>query len=128
MAGGSGGDGGKVLNIHTEDLKAAAPVFRQQSQKLSKSLSTLISKLDEVGKPWGEDEAGEKFGSKYRPNQRELERAAGVLVLGLVSVYEAIDDMADGHIENEKVIEGMFRPKDSGAAGDGGGSGSGGGK
>lgn len=117
MSGGKDG-GGKVLNIHTSDLKAAAPVFRDQSRKLSNALTTLITTLDGLGKPWGEDDAGKKFEHKYTPNQREIERATGVLVLGLVSIHEALDDMADGHIDNDELVKKMFTKK---GVGDGGG-------
>ena len=108
MSSGHGGDKGKVLEIHTSDLKDAAPVFHEQSKKLSKALTTLITKLDGLGKPWGNDDAGQKFEPKYTANQHAIERATGVLVLGLVSIHEAMQDMADGHVDNEELIRGMF--------------------
>lgn len=109
------GNDGKVLDIKTADLKDAAPVFHEQSKKLSTALTTLVTKLDGLGKPWGEDEAGKKFEHKYSPNQKSIESATGVLVLGLVSIHEAMKDMADGHVDNEEQIKGMFTkvsPKD----------------
>ncbi|MGH3116150.1 MAG: hypothetical protein ACRDP3_09240 [Streptomyces sp.] len=35
----------------TADLKDAAPVFHEQSKKLSTALTTLVTKLDAIGKP-----------------------------------------------------------------------------
>ncbi len=50
------GDGkvpGKVLDIKTADIKAAAPAFQQGAIDLSKALTTLIQTLDGLGEPWG---------------------------------------------------------------------------
>ncbi|WP_369201119.1 hypothetical protein [Streptomyces sp. PU-14G] len=100
--------GGEVLGIEVPELKLAAPVFGKQSKKLSRALTTLITTLDGLGEPWGDDPVGENFAKDYKPYQRSLEEAAGVLVLGLVSIHEALDDMKDGHVDNEELIKGMF--------------------
>ncbi|MEU7040451.1 hypothetical protein AB0A77_05250 [Streptomyces varsoviensis] len=105
---GEGHDGGKVLNIKTADVKSAAPVFRKQGKKLSDALKLLVTTLDGYGEPWGDDKPGKEFGKKYSPNQKQLERAAGIAVLGLVSIHEALDDMADGHVDNDEAIAGIF--------------------
>jgi uncharacterized protein YukE len=103
------GDGEKeVLDISTADLKASAPTFQTQSEKLRKAASTLREKLDALGAPWGGDEQGRTFGDAYTPHRTDIERAVGVLVTGLASIHQAMDDMADGHVDNEAAIEGMF--------------------
>ncbi len=123
-----GGKGGKVLGIAVPELKLAAPVFSKQSRKLSRALTTLITTLDGLGTPWGDDPSGKNFAEKYEPSQRSIERATGVLVLGLVSIHEALDDMKDGHLDNDDLVEGMFTkiPREHGEAGkagkDGGGA------
>jgi hypothetical protein len=121
--GGGGKDEGKVLDIKISDIKAAAPTFHTQAQNLSKALTDLIKTLDHLGKPWGEDKQGKEFGEKYSPNQHLIESAAGILVLGLTSIHEAMVDMADGHVDNELLIEGMFKkvktPKTDGHGDDG---------
>ncbi|MEW2510497.1 hypothetical protein [Streptomyces sp. NPDC046870] len=64
------GDGkvpGKVLDIKTADIKAAAPAFHQGAIDLSKALTTLIQTLDGLGEPWGHDEQGDAFGNAYKP-------------------------------------------------------------
>ncbi|KNB53014.1 hypothetical protein AC230_10485 [Streptomyces caatingaensis] len=104
--GGSGSD--KVLDIKTADIKAVAPVFRRQGKKLSDALTTLVNTLDGLGKPWGDDKPGKQFAAKYGPNQKEIERATGILVLGLVSIHQAMVEMADGHVANDKAIAGIF--------------------
>ncbi|KAB7850354.1 hypothetical protein [Streptomyces mobaraensis] len=104
--GGSGND--KVLDIKTADIKAVAPVFQRQGKKLSDALTTLVSTLDGLGEPWGDDKPGKHFSAKYSPRQKEIERATGIFVLGLVSIHEAMVDMADGHIDNDKAIAGTF--------------------
>ncbi|WP_262700079.1 MULTISPECIES: hypothetical protein [Streptomyces] len=105
---GSGHGGGKVLDIKVADIKSVAPTFHHQAVKLSEALTTLISTLDGYGEPWGDDKPGKDFGEQYKPNQKHVESAAGILVLGLTSIYEAMNDMADGHVDNDKLIEGMF--------------------
>lgn len=105
---GDGKGDGKVLEIDTADIKATAAVFHTQGQNLSKALTTLVTTLDGLGAPWGDDEQGKEFHQAYHPQQKAVERAAGTLVLGLVSIHEAMVDMADGHVDNEALIAGMF--------------------
>nr|WP_221462471.1 hypothetical protein [Streptomyces olivoverticillatus] len=114
---GQGDGGGEVLDIKTEDLKAAAPVFREQSQKLSEALTKLVTTLDDLGKPWGGDDGVKKFEASYTKNQKTIESATATLVLGLVSIHEAMNDMADGHVDNDKLIAGMFTKKKDGDSG-----------
>jgi len=102
------GDGKKVLDISTADLKASAPTFHTQSEKLRKAASTLKEKLDALGAPWGGDEQGRTFGDAYTPHRTTIERATGILVAGLASIHQAMDDMADGHVDNEAAVKGMF--------------------
>ncbi|MEU4255230.1 hypothetical protein AB0B42_22970 [Streptomyces fradiae] len=101
-------DTGKILSIATQDLKRAAPTFLEQSTALADAARTLKESLDALGSPWGDDEQGQKFGDAYTPKRTEIERAVGILVLGLKSINMAMVDMADGHIANDKLIEGMF--------------------
>ncbi|KOV56852.1 hypothetical protein [Streptomyces sp. MMG1121] len=105
------GDGkipGKVLDIKTADIKAAAPAFQKGAIDLSKALTTLIKTLDGLGEPWGHDDQGNQFGGAYKPHRKSIESAAGVLVLGLTSIHEAMVDMADGHVDNDKLVAGIF--------------------
>ncbi|GHF35364.1 hypothetical protein GCM10010218_15750 [Streptomyces mashuensis] len=133
MADGQGQQGGgadKVLDIKTADIKAAAPVFQEQGKKLSDALTKLITTLDDLGKPWGKDDAGKDFEALYSPKQKHIEQKAGILVLGLVSIHEALNDLSDGHVDNEQLIKGMFtklKPgEDPGHGGHGGNGGKGG--
>ncbi|MFE1749674.1 hypothetical protein [Streptomyces anandii] len=119
------GDGnvpGKVLDIKTADIKAAAPAFQQGAVDLSKALTTLIKALDGLGEPWGHDKQGDQFGAVYKPHQKNVESAAGILVLGLTSIHEAMVDLSDGHVDNDKLIGGMFTQiktgKQNGGAGE----------
>ncbi|WP_405617091.1 hypothetical protein [Streptomyces sp. NBC_00076] len=105
---GDGKDPAKVLDIRTADIKAAAPAFHQGAVDLSKALTTLIKTLDGLGEPWGHDEQGEKFGNAYKPQQKKIESGAGVLVLGLTSIHEALVDLSDGQVDNDELIAGMF--------------------
>ncbi|MFF2994195.1 hypothetical protein ACFVTC_06370 [Streptomyces sp. NPDC057950] len=105
---GEGNGDGMVLHIRTADLKRAAPDFQEGAKNLGKALTTLVTTLDGLGKPWGDDKQGSECGDSYSPLQKRIESAAGTLVLGLVSIHEAMDDLADGHVDNDQLIAGMF--------------------
>ncbi|WP_424887549.1 WXG100 family type VII secretion target [Streptomyces sp. XH2] len=118
-----GGDG-KILDIKTADLKSAAPTFSEQSGKLREALTELTTTLDGLGAPWGADEQGKTFGDSYKPARERIEHATKIFVAGLASIHEAMVDMSDGHIENDKLIAGMFS-KNGVKGGDPGKAGSG---
>ncbi|MCF3106002.1 hypothetical protein IPZ58_31175 [Streptomyces roseoverticillatus] len=124
-SGGGGGGDGKILDIKTADLKSAAPAFSEQSGKLRDALTELTDTLDGLGSPWGADDQGKQFGESYKPARTKIENATKILVTGLASIHEAMADMSDGHIENDKLIAAMFSKKGAkGAKGaQGGGSG-----
>ncbi|MFI0979250.1 hypothetical protein ACH4SP_19895 [Streptomyces sp. NPDC021093] len=117
------GDSGKVLDISTQDLKKAAPAFAKQGQALAEAAATLKRTLDGLGSPWGDDEQGTKFGEAYKPKRTEIERGVAILALGLKSINAAMVDMADGHIDNEKLVEGMFTKVKTPGGKDGNGDG-----
>ncbi|MFJ3171618.1 hypothetical protein ACIPJK_12680 [Streptomyces roseus] len=103
------GDDGKILDIGMADLKATAPTFHDQSEALARALGTLRTSLAKAGAAWGDDEPGKQFHDKYGPIAARMEKSAGIIKDGLASIHTAMTDMADGHIENDALIEGMFR-------------------
>ncbi len=109
-----GDGGGKVLDITTADLKAAAPVFQAQAEALDAALKALVGSLDGLGEPWGHDDQGKKFASGYVPAVKKVESAAGMLVLGLTSVHEAMTDLAAGFGTEDAAVAAVFT-KDGGA-------------
>ncbi|MBL1083090.1 hypothetical protein JK359_14035 [Streptomyces actinomycinicus] len=102
------GDSGEILDIKIADLKATAPHFHDQSVALAQALTKLRSGLSAAGSPWGDDEQGEKFHKAYGPHVKQIEQSTQILADGLASIREAMVDMADGHIENEKLVRSMF--------------------
>ena len=78
-----------------------------------------------MGQPWGGDEQGQKFAQKYNPNRDQIEKSAGILVQGLSSIHDAISDMADGHIDNDEAVKGIFTRIDPDAKGSDSGQGKG---
>ncbi|WP_225824737.1 WXG100 family type VII secretion target [Streptomyces naphthomycinicus] len=102
------GDSGEVLDIKIADLKAAAPHFHDESVALAGALTKLKHGLAAAGSPWGDDEQGEKFHKAYGPHVKQIEESTRILADGLASIREAMVDMADGHIDNEELIRGMF--------------------
>ncbi|WP_181763958.1 WXG100 family type VII secretion target [Streptomyces albidus (ex Kaewkla and Franco 2022)] len=106
------GQPNEVLNISTADLKEAAPVFGKQSEALAEAVGRLTNRLETLGLPWGSDAPGTEFGDLYGPRRRTLESAVEILATGLASVHHAMSDMADGHIDNEENIKGVFADED----------------
>ncbi|CAL9302622.1 hypothetical protein [Streptomyces sp. SudanB182_2057] len=101
-------DSGEVLDIKIADLKATAPHIHHQSVALAQALTKLRHGLAAAGSPWGDDEQGEKFHKAYGPHVERIERSTRILADGLASIREAMVDMADGHIDNEELIRGVF--------------------
>lgn len=99
---------GKVLDVSTLDLKSAAPVFQTQAEKLSEALRALVTTLDGLGKPWGQDSQGKKFEASYAPAQKKIESAAGMLVLGLTSIHQAMSDLAAGFGTQDAAVAAVF--------------------
>lgn len=105
---GDGTSDGMVLHIRIADIKAAAPTFHEQAKNLSTALKTLVTTLDGLGKPWGDDKQGKEFEDAYSPQQKKIESTAGILVLGLTSIHEALVDLSDGQVDNEELVRSMF--------------------
>ncbi|MYV39459.1 hypothetical protein GT030_11395 [Streptomyces sp. SID1328] len=102
------GESDEILDIKIADIKATAPRFHHESIALAHALAKLKHGLGAAGKPWGDDEQGEKFHKAYGPHVKQIEHATRILVEGLASIHEAMADMADGHIDNEELIRSMF--------------------
>ncbi|MEW2291884.1 hypothetical protein ABZ719_04120 [Streptomyces sp. NPDC006743] len=102
------GDNGEILDIKTADIKRTAPHFSHESVALAQALTKLKTGLSEAGAPWGDDEQGTTFHETYGPLVKRIEQSAQILAAGLASIHTAMDDMADGHIENEQLIRSMF--------------------
>ncbi len=108
---------GRVLEISTADLKTAAPVFQTQAVSLSDALTALVNTLDRLGSPWGQDGPGKKFEHTYTPAQKQIEGAAGIAVLGLTSIHEAMSDMAEGYGTQDAAVAAVFSEQ-GGVSGD----------
>lgn len=115
---GDGKDPAKVLDIKTADIKRAAPDFQTAAVDLGKALTALVKSSTGWASP-GERQAGQGVRRLLQAAAEEDRGAAGTLVLGLTSIHEAMADMADGHVDNDELIAGMFTevkvPKTDGA-------------
>ena len=98
----------EIMDISTGDQHATAPTFHHQSKALQEAASALKTALDGLGAPWGNDEQGMKFHDAYAPHRTSIAKATAVLVLGLESIGVGMRDMADGHVDNESLVEAMF--------------------
>jgi uncharacterized protein YukE len=108
----------EILDIKTADLKAAAPTFHEQSVALAKAAKALEKKLAALGAPWGDDEQIAEFAKTYKTNHTHVSHAVGILVDGLQSIHDAMDDMSDGFIAHEDLVKSMFSKVEVKAAGE----------
>jgi predicted RNA-binding protein with PIN domain len=107
-------DDGMVLHIRTADLKEQAPVFGVQAENMLTAYMTLLGALNKAGAPWGDDKPGKEFHAQYAAGMEKIEKATTILSEGLSSIFTAMDDMADGHVENEDLIRAIFSKADPG--------------
>ncbi|MEV0911060.1 hypothetical protein [Streptomyces hokutonensis] len=102
------GDSGEILDIKIADLKATAPAFHTESVALGRALHKLKLALGDAGSAWGDDDQGADFHKTYGPRLQQIEDSTKILTEGLASINLAMSDMADGHIDNEELVRGMF--------------------
>ncbi|MGW7640405.1 WXG100 family type VII secretion target [Streptomyces decoyicus] len=93
---------GSGFDVDTDQLKSAAPTFHRESAALEQASTELKHSLAGLGKPWGDDEQGQKFEHVYTPHLQSIEKAAHALTKGLQSIHDALKDMADNHEEADR--------------------------
>ncbi len=83
-----------------EQLRAAAPRFTAEADRLASALATLRTRLDALGAPWGDDKQGRTL--KYEPNRPTVEHALDMLSQGLASIDACLTATADNHAACER--------------------------
>jgi uncharacterized protein YukE len=81
------------FSVDPETMLRASARFYLQSEELASALSRLQASLHPLNGMCGNDEQGQKFGSGYDPNAKNLELAFQNLVKGLEAVGRGLDVM-----------------------------------
>jgi len=70
------------VSVNTDGMLAAAPGLYDLANKLTSAVGELTNRLSELGAPWGGDETGQQFVSKYQSPADQ--------VIDLVSKYSSM--------------------------------------
>ena len=81
------------LSVDPATLLQASARFSRESEQLASALSRLQASLRPLGGMLGNDEQGQKFGSGYDPNAKNLELALQNLAKGLDAIGRGLEVM-----------------------------------
>ena len=84
---------GDKLAVDPATLLQASARFSRESEQLASALSRLQVSLRPLGGMCGNDEQGQKFGSGYDPNAKNLELALQNLAKGLDAIGRGLEVM-----------------------------------
>ena len=77
------------LAVDTGALARAVPLTREMAERILDVKSALLSRLSELGAPWGDDETGRQFLEQYQGPKNDL-------LTGFEGAFEVLRSMADG--------------------------------
>jgi len=82
------------VSVDPETMLRASARFSLESELLASALSRLQASLRPLSGMCGNDEQGQKFGSGYDPNAKNLELAFQNLVKGLDDIGRGLEVMS----------------------------------
>ncbi len=88
--------------VRPDDLRAVAPRFTAESDRLRHAVEQLRVRLEALGQPWGDDEQGMQFAAAYEASSTKIDRAVSLLAEGLMSIDQALSAMADNYVEADR--------------------------
>jgi uncharacterized protein YukE len=87
------------ISVNTDGMLAAAPGLYDLANKMTSAVGELTNRLSELGSPWGNDETGQEFVSKYQS-------PADQVIQGANSAASVLQSTADGVVTMAKGFEG----------------------
>jgi uncharacterized protein YukE len=84
---------GEKFSIDPQTLLTASARFSVESEELASALSRLQASLRPLSGMCGNDEQGQKFGSGYDPNAKNIELALKNLSTGLDAIARGLQVM-----------------------------------
>lgn len=90
------------LSVNTDGLTDAIPGLSALQERADGITSALVDRLNDLGAPWGGDEAGDQFFGQYNGPKNQL--VAGISGIGNVigDVVEGVNTMAKGFAQTEE--------------------------
>lgn len=74
------------MRVSPAELSAAAPTFDAAGEAVSRALAALKGALPDATEMCGDDDAGQKFLSQYRPRLDQISQAMQAIATGLPTV------------------------------------------
>ena len=87
------------VSVNTDGMLAAAPGLYDLANRLTSAVGELTNRLSELGAPWGGDETGQQFVSKYQS-------PADQVIDGARSAASVLQSTADGVVTMAKGFDG----------------------
>ena len=94
---GAGGRDGDGFDVDPAALLGAAGVFDAESDALLAAVSRLHQTLGTLGRPWGTDEVGERFGAEYEPAAEQVVANLAALSAGSSRIAAALRAVAQSY-------------------------------
>ncbi len=89
------------FSVDPETMLRASARFSLESELLASALSRLQASLRPLSGMCGNDEQGQKFGSGYDPNAKNLELAFQNLVKGLDDIGRGLEVMSINYLGSD---------------------------
>lgn len=89
------GESSQDMKVDLTDLYVAAPAFTRSGDAIGEAVQQATSQLEGLGRFWGNDAPGQKFGAVYSPNQAELLQLLAVVSGEVSGITGGINKMAD---------------------------------
>lgn len=88
------GEPSQNLKFDITDLYMTAPAFTRAGSALSDAVEQATSRLEGLGRFWGSDTPGTKFGAVYAPKQAELLQLLSIVSGEVAGIADGINKMA----------------------------------
>lgn len=83
------------MKVDPEALRGRSPQFAAAADKLTKAFEDLKQVRDAEGPCWGDDEAGQQFGTEYAKAIEEVDKGLKFLQESLSATKDELDKTAD---------------------------------
>jgi len=88
-------------SIHPEQLNAVSGRFSEVGRDLGEVIRQAGERLDDLGDPWGDDEEGEQFASRYLSAAELGMRALTMLAISVPQIGVGLSQMGSTYSLNE---------------------------
>jgi uncharacterized protein YukE len=111
------------ISVNTDGMLAAAPGLYDLANKMTSAVGELTNRLSELGSPWGDDQTGQEFVSKYQSPADQVIQGANSAASVLQSTADGVVTMAKGFDGTEQENKASINVGNGSNGGNGGNSG-----